>query len=193
MEKQTQVISVNQNGNLLLDLKNYLRASVEMRKDLKKDYKLTYSCAEDFVLRHGTEYRAASPERMKNLNWRTSKHCYQNAYKAAIYRKSNWIYTEGFAIHPNVDICLPHAWLTRSDNPGMAYDPTWTNNKEAIYFGVPFKKEYISKMFKESKRKHFSVIYTYWNNYPLLSGEHKTEEIIHEDFLLTLPQMVRTP
>ena len=51
------------------------------------------------------------------------------AYRLAMRRKSPWIYTEGYAVG-SVGLAVHHAWVTRADEPGVAYDLAWEDTSE---------------------------------------------------------------
>ena len=65
------------------------------------------------------------------------KSCFENAGRSAFYDCG--IYVEGFAISPNLDFALHHAWLT--EDGITAIDVTWSNSKQCYYFGVLFSPE----------------------------------------------------
>lgn len=155
-----------------------LRLPVEMRKSMHqktrsgKNYR--FFGAEDLVLKFGREFKGVA--RLKHeFEYDVPQHCYQNAYKAAIRRGSPWIYTEGFGYHERLGLAVAHAWLTRADTPGVAYDPTWSNPWIALhsgrYFGVQFSREFVSMMHKRSNRKYYGLFDLPEQDWPLITGE----------------------
>ena len=97
---------------------------------------LIYSCAEDFVLQHGSWYEPVP----YSISWRgLPKHCFANSIWLAAMR--NWKYIEGFALAP---VSATGVWATHHgwnvDEYGQLVDSTWLNTGVA-YLGVEFSVE----------------------------------------------------
>lgn len=89
-----------------------------------------YSCAQEFVLKHGVWYR---PTAIPLLTLKGApKQCYGNAIVLCL--KYGWKYVEGFALPP-FGIPVQHAW--NLDEQGVVWDTTWMNTGLA-YLGVEF-------------------------------------------------------
>lgn len=54
-------------------------------------------------------------------------------------------YAEGYAVD-RVGLPLPiqHAWVV--DKDGRVIDPTWSDSSDNLYFGVVFRKDFVSQM-----------------------------------------------
>jgi hypothetical protein len=79
------------------------------------------------------------------------------------------------------DTCgLPvqHAWVTRADEPGEAYEMAWRHHANAAYFGIAFKPEYVRHVFETSGKETYSVLDAWWMDYPLVTGKTAIEEVM---------------
>jgi hypothetical protein len=63
---------------------------------------------------------------------------------------------------------------SRPKNPTVAYDPTWGAGVE--YFGIPFRLDYLVGM--HDALGHPGVIDTWEIGWPLVSGEHRIEDVL---------------
>jgi len=162
----------------LQSLKEQLGHMVTLRKGMGADYRFCGN--EDLVLQVGTVYSYAPiPKGIELPNY--VRACFYNAYKAVSRRQKGWIYVEGFALN-TIGMAIHHAWLTHEDFPGKAFDPTWSEHdleSNAVYMGIPFRREYVVEMHKRSKRQYFSVLDCHWAGWPLLTGTERVEDVIH--------------
>jgi hypothetical protein len=74
------------------------------------------------------------------------KACFEQSYHLTTRRgRIRWIYCEGYAISKAVGLGILHAWITRADAPGDAYDLAWNygTRRDTAYLGIPFKAEYV--------------------------------------------------
>src|ERR1700680_3455916 len=112
-----------------------------------------YFGGEDLVLQYGTEFTPAPLPEKHGLQSYPSA-CFRNAYKAATPKGSPWIYVEGYAIRRLDTLGILHAWLTRADTPGSAFDPTWkpVEDDGIVYVGIAFRREYLVKARRRSKK-----------------------------------------
>jgi hypothetical protein len=166
------------------DLRKYLQNFVALRKSMgfSNDLNVRYYGAEDFVLQHGIEYKP-TPLNGYRLNG-PQKACFQTSYQAATRKGSKWVYVEGYALIPRLGLPTHHAWLTREDKPGCAFDPTWADidieQDSVVYIGVPVRPEYVKKMYELSgKFQQYSILDTWWARWPLFTGEHDVKEVIY--------------
>jgi hypothetical protein len=105
----------------------------------------------------------------KRFKPRLPGYCFQNAAQLA-NRCKDLIYVEGYAIWRSGP--LHHAWC--ADRDGKVIDNTWYDptrmDNGRVYFGVPFRTEYVLQMRRESKM--YSVLDNWMMDFPLLSGKH---------------------
>lgn len=66
--------------------------------------------------------------------------CFNNATRYAAVRDDVY-YAEGYALEPDLPIPVHHAWLV--DVNGNVIDPTWKDTTNHVYFGIPFKREFL--------------------------------------------------
>jgi hypothetical protein len=92
--------------------------SLNMLAKFKGDHGM--ASIEDFVLRHGKEYKRVS--KPDDLPYGEAKMCYMNAFGAA-WDADKYTYCEGFVLCPGcIPFPIPHAWLI--DKDGNAVDNT---------------------------------------------------------------------
>jgi hypothetical protein len=134
-----------------------------------------YDGIEDFVLQNGRAYQPA-----KSPHSPMPRGCYQMAHRRAGHAGSPWIYVEGYAVHPLTSLAVPHAWLTRADQPDRAYDVAWKweYSQGAEYLGIPFRFAYVRQVFLASKRQYYGVLEAWWMHFPLITGEQRIEDVI---------------
>lgn len=151
-----------------------LRKQLEIAAEVRKRYAATlgrtepFIGPEDLVLKHGTIYK---PTRKKPPTSPIPRMCYQNAYRVAVRKGSQWVYCEGFAVASH-GLALEHAWVTRAASPGEAYDLAWSYDERNAYMGIAFKPEFVRAVFKASGRlQQFSVLNAWWMGFPLLTGK----------------------
>jgi hypothetical protein len=95
----------------------------------------------DWLLQQGEECGPAI-KRPKGVRMGTIKQCYENSLQAITYRtvdRDEWFYTEGVVARPDLPILIDHAWLT--NRKGEVLDLTLRDQKDASYYGVPFKPD----------------------------------------------------
>lgn len=99
---------------------------------------------EAFVLEHGRVFKSqALPKRFKRGKLGL---CFMNAAKLMQDTYAELYYVEGWA--SNI-IPMHHAWVVDSD--GNVIDPTWSEPESRVYFGVPFKQGYLTRVLVLSK------------------------------------------
>lgn len=94
------------------------------------------------LLNHGRVYRPC----LQNPKWLSVGHsgiCFKNATVYALER-GDVVYTEGYAIDPSFPVPVQHAWLVDTDD--KVIDPTWTDNKGHVYFGMAFRRSFVAEM-----------------------------------------------
>jgi hypothetical protein len=136
-----------------------------------------FLCIEDLVLQHGTVFRrAVLPPPVEPLH----QACFQQSYRLATRKGARWVYCEGYALSKAVGLGVLHAWVTRADKPGDAYDLAWDygTRKDTAYLGIPFRPEYVREVHHASKREMFSVLDAWWMHYPLITGETRVEDVM---------------
>src|SRR5690606_29027418 len=85
----------------------------------------------------------ARPSAPSWLRWGVKKECYKNAAHYVLNRQ-DVSYAEGYAVDVGLPIPIEHAWLI--DDAGMVIDPTWPDSSDHLYFGVVFRKSFVSEM-----------------------------------------------
>lgn len=159
------------------DLREQLEMTVKLRQTMMKPRDVRFIGSEDLVLKMGAEYpRYEGPQKPT-----IPRACYANSYRLATRRGSRWIYCEGFAVHDRMPLAVPHAWVTPIGNPGEAHDRTWADARGALYIGIAFQTAYIRKVWRapaSRKMDSFCVLDCWWLHWPLLTGEHKIEDVI---------------
>jgi hypothetical protein len=157
----------------------HLKASVHLRREMAGNRTgemppVRFYGAEDLVLQHGQNF---VPARRSPLVVEP-RECFRRSYFAATRRGSRWIYTEGFGYRPNFGLAIHHAWLTRADTPGVAYDVAWEETGDVLYLGVPLRADYVRQVFESSGKQQFGVLMAHWLKYPLLTGKLDIESVI---------------
>ena len=105
----------------------------------------------------------------------TQKQCFMNAGRLAI-ANPNLTYVEGYIMFMGIPI--HHAWCVTKNN--TVVDPTLKNNDDlTVYFGVPFKTDYLNKTILKTK---YWGIFDYRNRD--LYSEH-SDAFLAEDQTLT--------
>ncbi|WP_438752162.1 hypothetical protein [Pararhizobium sp. O133] len=91
-------------------------------------------------------------ERPKGLRMGPMGLCYCNCTRARYpYLADDLVpfhYAEGYALDSELGIPFEHAWLV--DLNGRAIDLTWTDTKNAVYFGVTFSDAFVYQAMKET-------------------------------------------
>jgi hypothetical protein len=73
---------------------------------------------------------------------------------------------------------MHHAWVTRRDDPGAAFELAWEEGA-ASYFGVPIKRDYVRAVVHAGNRHwRYGVLDAFWIGSPLLTGEEPVENVI---------------
>ena len=96
---------------------------------------------EQALLAHGREWTAT----VSTPSWLVrgpKKNCFANA-RAYALKRDDVFYVEGYALDMQIGIPLEHAWLV--DEFGMVIDPTWDDQEDNSYFGIAFKKSFVSQ------------------------------------------------
>jgi hypothetical protein len=142
-------------------------------RDRSKD---RFLCVEDLVLQYGAVYTPSQLPHDHGLP-RYPKACFQNARTAAVCIRKSWVYVEGYAVSGGSSI--HHAWLTRTDAPGCAFDPTWNHDfdPERVYLGIPVRREYVVEIYKLSKQQYCGVFDAWWAKWPILTGKVAIEDV----------------
>lgn len=135
---------------------------------------LIYKCNEDLVRSHGQFYEPAGTQPFQPI----ARACFGQSYRIATRKNSHWTYVEGYASHPRTGLVVAHAWITRPDAPGQAFDLAWDGDlSDAIYLGIPFRAGYVRKVHLASKRQYYGVLDAWWMDYPLLTGKTALAEV----------------
>lgn len=159
-----------------------LRSQLEMHVNFRRtmvdgDWPHPYLCNEDLVLRQGRAFVRAPKPPVQVI----PKACFALAYRLATKRDSKWIYCEGYAVNPRFcGMAVNHAWVTRADDPGLAYELAWPfgSAEDTAYYGMALDAAFVKRTHLSSKRQYFSVLDDWWENYPLLTGEVKIEDVM---------------
>lgn len=133
-----------------------------------------------FVLQHGRPWTAA--KRPKGMRKQAMKQCFANSQKHlcnhAIWGGESLTYVEGFAAHGiDKDFFFPvhHGWLV--DEAGTVIDLTFKTPQTSVYFGVPFRTQYV--LGQIAQHKWYSTLLMHLHNHcALLTGEHRAEDAV---------------
>jgi hypothetical protein len=152
------------------ELKTYLQQVAAIGTKCREHLtEFTSKSIEEFVLKHGQEYKPQPLPRIFKPG--LPRHCYENAYHLAV-KKREFIYVEGYCLSPG-SIPLLHAWC--ADVEGNVYDPTYTGGPNPplgeIYFGVPFAFPYVQKTVLHNRC--YGLLDDFQNKFPLLRTTSK--------------------
>lgn len=92
---------------------------------------------EVFVYRNGTTFTPVEHD----LPMGVMKECFKNATDFIFDQSADELYRycEGYAIRPSLGMLIHHAWVV--DAEGHAYDLTWRDSTECLYYGVVIDSE----------------------------------------------------
>lgn len=148
------------------ELKDYLKAEADMAKMMGHSGNIG-----GFVLKHGC---AMAPAPVNQTPRGIIKQCFRNC---GLYVTGNpsgpFVYCEGYAA--NIFPVL-HAWLL-DIRTGLVHDPTWRDQTECVYYGIPFLSKYLLDIV--SRAEVWSLIDQYTLGWPLLRGESPKREWFH--------------
>jgi hypothetical protein len=155
------------------ELRDHLKAMVNMRRaiDQRSTVLSAYFGAEDLVLRHGSVWIGA--ERPGDVRQQEIKQCYANAFWLANESDGKLCYVEGFSFSI---IPAMHAWCV--DRSGRVVDPTWRNDPDREYIGLPLEAEWHLEYVL--KYRMIGILDDWQNQWPALSG--KTEPRYNDEF-----------
>jgi hypothetical protein len=135
-----------------------------------------------FVLSHGREWTPAPFQERNPIKRGTPKQCFANsqAILVKLLRKGieeDYTYVEGYATSGDLTIKLPvlHAWLV--DLEGRVIDATWNKPEDSVYFGVPFRSDYIFDLLEKTSQYH-SLIDHFPSRWELLRDPAKAQKVI---------------
>lgn len=135
-----------------------------------------------FVLSHGREWTPAPLQERSPIKRGIQKQCFANsqAILVKLLRKGleeEYTYVEGYATSGDLGFTFPmhHAWL--ADRDGRVIDVTWKKPEDSVYFGVPFRSEYIFNMIEKTSQYH-SLIDHFPSRWELLRDPAKAQEVI---------------
>jgi len=163
------------------NLLSQLQTWVTMHKNLVaegkgqfKDWPHPYVDMHDIVLQHGQQYHPGP-----QIYYPIPKACFHLSYNRSTRKNSGWQYVEGFAVHHKTGLAVNHAWIVR---PGtnIVCDLAWEAHPGNAYLGIAFDHAYVRKMHLASKRQYYSVLDAWWADHPLLTGQHKIQDVIPE-------------
>ncbi len=140
---------------------------LEITADMGKDFGV--GIYERFVLEHGQEFLTIL-DLSDKIERGQPKLCFGNAALIACSYPDQYAYTEGYATTKSIPLAMQHAWLT--DRQGNVIDPTWEDSKNASYYGILFKHEYVRP------RMGLSLIDDYENKWPLLNDKTPENHMI---------------
>jgi hypothetical protein len=119
-------------------IKEYLEMMINVQqKSFNQTEEFKYCSYEHFVLENGTDFGRGS-EAPEDLKYGKMKQCFANSFGLAMDDPTK-IYCEGWAL--NI-IPVHHAWCLDVDT-GDVVDPTWGDQHECFYYGVPFKTNFV--------------------------------------------------
>ena len=112
-----------------------------------------------FVLEHGREWTPTQLQEKTPIKRGVPKQCFANsqAILVKLLKKGitdDYTYVEGYASSGDLGFLLPvhHAWLV--DREGQVIDVTWNKPETSVYFGVPFRSDYVFELIERTSRYH---------------------------------------
>ena len=122
-----------------------------------------YSCAPDFLLKHGRFWDVAPDQAPGHVVGPEFKACFDNAYRLARRYPKRYCYVEGYAY--NTILPLEHAWVV--DSKGRVLDPTWDEFSTIgqAYFGVVIPLDVITLA---RVRSSATALFNWTDGFPLL-------------------------
>jgi len=159
-------------------LREQMQWNIDFRRRSAPPADLRFLCIEDLVLQHGTVFqRAVKRPPVQPI----PRSCFAQSYRLATRKGSKWVYCEGYAVCPNsFGIAINHAWVMNPADPGEAHDLAWPLDQTrdiTAYIGIPFRPEFVRETHKASGRRDYSVLDTWWQHYPLITGETRIEDV----------------
>jgi len=150
-----------------------LQAQLDQFRKLRgtPPFNLRFHGPEDLVLRWGRTFMPGEPRYKAQ-----PRECFSRSYALAGRRGSQLIYIEGFAVNSCMGFATPHAWLAHAEEFEIAREVAWAAGDGLEYFGIPFRFEYVKRVFEASGKKTYGVIDAWWLRWPLLTGEHRIED-----------------
>ena len=154
-------------------LRDYLKGWIDLQTGqgiglLKQGY--AYRSVEDLLLQHGREWQPAADQDSGIPDMETfPKHCFDNAFKMAVFSGGKLAYVEGYALDI---IPTEHAWCVNSD--GLVIDPTWHRHANGIgkeYYGIEIP---LSKVIEIREMGNVATALFAWEHkFPLLREQWK--------------------
>lgn len=133
-----------------------------------------------FILDHGRVWPGQA--RPKGFKRGPARQCFRNSMSLLVSSfETGLTYVEGFAASGDVGFSFPvhHGWLINSD--GRVIDLTWKSPETSVYFGIPFKSDYVRKRVLESE--HWcSLLDNRFNDHALVAGKHRIDEAVADFF-----------
>jgi len=129
------------------ELRQYLQDRVTLLQKIRPNQGWKYASYEELILDCGIVMEAKPLP--KDIKRGLPRSCYYNSQKL-VFRKSDLIYVEGYALAEDVSIALPHAWLMTPQ--GYAIDPTW-DEPGVAYLGIPFSTDWVKSILVARKAK----------------------------------------
>jgi len=123
------------------ELNEYLRNVADLVKSIKSESAHTYKFkgCEDLVLQLGEFHR---PKPLPTwLEKGRLQACYANSFKLMTDHPATLTYVEGYACRAGLPLPVLHAWCI--DREGWVYDATWPYEKETIYRGISFNRNFV--------------------------------------------------
>jgi hypothetical protein len=157
-------------------LKNHLQMIRDFHNRMQRSDGANYSCVADFILSLGREFKAAPWTLKEKYHKRTPKECYANATHLALVHPE-YTYVEGYCFHDDL-IPIAHAWCV--DSQGVVFDPTLKNPEDFVYFGVPFKTDFVVNFIQE--KGSYGVIDDWQRHFPMFRGIHSTEDFLEKKY-----------
>lgn len=99
------------------------------------------------LIRYGRRFTviAAKPSW---LRMGEKRNCFNTATAYAVTR-NDIFYVEGYALEPELPFPVQHAWLV--DANGQVIDPTYEDTTDHVYFGIPFKRDFVFDILAKNK------------------------------------------
>ncbi|MCG5062215.1 MAG: hypothetical protein KA714_30675 [Limnoraphis sp. WC205] len=131
-------------STLTEQLLSHLKQNADNINSLYSRFPGKYKSNEALILDYGIAFENKSELSILG----EPKACYQNCYEIMLNRPDLY-YCEGYAIDDNLPLAVLHAWLV--NDKGEVIEPTWLDERKAVYFGVVFNKDFVINMSTETK------------------------------------------
>lgn len=138
-----------------------------------------YNTREELIKKEGMFFETQKYPKELKFQRGEKKVCFRNSYILSV--SAGLIYTEGFGISEKLPIPIFHAWCI--DKEGKVVDPTWDDQEDILYMGIPMNPVYVDNKIKRVKLD-YGIIDNPTERFPILRGKkgHLLEDFIHPEY-----------